>query len=615
MNEREHNSHPVCVQLSTQLLISKSIMSLLLLLLLLIPQTSFAEQSPVTLQRRAILAQCQACDSIDGDRTAKTYAANSNTGVGSSPDAVQKAVLPLIYDPPAIPYPLVSLSIGEGPPLLFIVDTGTNVAITLQHWAVQALHFDKAPDCVRENISAGGKKVQVFHFKHPPVLKGGNLTVNSDGLRIHGEISDKNTLSEIIRTPRVAGILGMEFWCDNTLQFDFTKKVLTVFVAKPDKESSQSAISRDPLQSSIAGRSPFLGGMTNGISTEVRKYPGFEHIPQVRFLKLENSDSSLSHTTLTSPILGKDYRQQEDNIWLVLDTGSNRTSLPASLLRAHHIPAVGKTKLFQHDRSLNGTQSLLASLTLSGGATARNIMVSSYNESAGVTFVLGMNFLSRFRVTLNGTKNLLYLEPDASNIANIQNSREGVYIDCFSGIEFQADKHNRYFVTNSIPVLTRMGLVVGDEIVEIDGYPLHEYSAFQARMIADSYTGSPACFVVRHKATPESLSVIWLIRPNAFIKSADDPFTKPVSFHLLGPDMCQVIYTDGRIALLPFHCNTNDAPPEPAPNGQEYQRRWTKDFGCIWVLDYIPKPKSNIPSTSAFSAPVTHSTTTTARPA
>src|SRR5689334_22940503 len=59
------------------------------------------------------------------------------------PNTISKygIVVPLFYNPPLAPWPAVEVSIDGKPPLVFILDTGSDAALILDEWAIPQLNL------------------------------------------------------------------------------------------------------------------------------------------------------------------------------------------------------------------------------------------------------------------------------------------------------------------------------------------------------------------------------------------------------------------------------------------------------------------------------------------
>lgn len=257
--------------------------------------------------------------------------------------------------------------------------------------------------------------------------------------------------------PRVAGSLGMEFWQDSTLKFDFAGRTLTIFPDPHPPFSGKDAVDGSAL------RLPLEVDVKRW-RYRVRMRLGSDLVPR-----------------------GGGATPTAD---LIVDTGSTDLCLPHTLnnvlrQRAHVDPLRflhGQTRITVAERVL------LSSLWLNGGTWFEPDVEVLWGEEQRL---LGMGLLRRYKVTLDQRNRQLLLEraPDYKQITG--------QIVGYTGLTLRgepADRPDGYFldsVGQGSPG-EKAGLAPGDQIQAIDGRPLRSLTVWQAQRLLNGFAGTEA---------------------------------------------------------------------------------------------------------------------------
>ncbi|HYG34127.1 MAG TPA: aspartyl protease family protein, partial [Clostridia bacterium] len=189
---------------------------------------------------------------------------------------------------------------------------------------------------------------------------------------------------------------------------------------------------------------------------------------------------------------------------LLLDTGAADTRLPASLKPA--LEGLPKSQRFGHSR--DGTPEVVETFLLPelkiGALTVSSVAVEI--ASSNTTPVLGLELLSRFRVTLNFPNERMLLEATSGMEQNAQIKGE-------SGVRIlQAGSSFRVLEVLPDSAALEAGLLAGDEILSVGGRSLGGLNLWQAHRLVNGFEARTVEVAVtrlghtRHlKLTPQTL--------------------------------------------------------------------------------------------------------------
>ena len=274
-------------------------------------------------------------------------------------DEKQGKVIPFLYDMLTTPIPVVQVSINGHPPLPFVVDTGTTPPLLLAPWAAKELGLTP---------SSQVEKADNFTFSRAPimsvVLQGVNHDSNTAFDIREAFVTNWSIINLAVPHPHIAGLVGIGALKSVTSRFDFAAKTLTIFT-----------MPHPPLY-----------------------IPGGTTLP----LRSNNANVFTVHAVL-APDTTAD---------LIVDTGSSDTQVPLSVLPALHPKMPISSELHETvDNTLYVCPTLPLANIMIGKAQVPNVSVGTL--PATISQSLGMDILTRYRMTLDGPNGQLTLEPSA----------------------------------------------------------------------------------------------------------------------------------------------------------------------------------------------------------
>jgi len=366
------------------------------------------------------------------------------------------SVHPLVFDPPRVPLPVIRVRINDSEPLLFVVDTAWGMAFTLNNWVGERLKLPTTEDAAALNNSVPLRGVRVDTIELAATQAGKNVRFQIGGGGAV-PIGDLDFIREGIGTgERVAGVIGAPLLAQTTVRFDFAAKTMTLFwQPHAPVNSPGGALTLAP--------------------------PGATTLP-MRAGRAEEPD--FRYVTLI-PVPGQSAR-------LLIDTGSTRTSLPASVT-ARLKPRAAYPTISMTVASLYLEERLLLEQFRLGERVERLVTVQS--DSAGDhggpdTGLLGMDLLSRFRVTLDFRNNRLTLERPADY-------QRRVRVPGDAGIGLRRIE-NGYFVESveKDSAAARAGVRAGDRVLRVDGVDIAPFSQNVADHVLNGFAGAPATLLL-----------------------------------------------------------------------------------------------------------------------
>ena len=367
-------------------------------------------------------------------------------------DESRGCVVPFTYDPPVHPFVVVQVRINKSKPMPFIVDTGVQTGVVLMPWAAQELNLqtDKnTPQTPDANVTM--QRVT------------SNCQVNI--LTLPGPTVDFNTntvfvmplpVVENATTPRIAGIIGMGLFRITTGRFDFDKKTLTFFADKhPPLTPSRPAVSLPMVQ------------------------------PDPDWLRVNLSLRAGKPTAF------------------MLDTGSNTTTMPADAAAGLPHLAEGSTTADDAAGHHIVSELLLPSLAL-GDTSTPLVSVSLYPRGRQLQAnmaILGMNVLSRFRVTIDTRNGFLTLEPRRRYSTPLNG-------DSDVGLEF---KDGNTYLDQVQRRTDNPNIMAGERLLSIDGVDVNGQTYVETYLRLNGIAGTQATLTLE-KPDHQKVTVSWLRR-------------------------------------------------------------------------------------------------------
>lgn len=342
---------------------------------------------------------------------------------------------PLLYDPFMNPVPVIQARVNGSEPLSFIVDTGTN-AVLLEPWAAEKAGWEgKTPSEIKFDFGSPGK--------------GMVIAINSDALAI----KHLDFPSDVIGM-RVAGIIGLPILAQVTTRFDFEHKTLA-FTFTPHPPLKLSGATCLPLTLQTGG--------DDGVN-------GLNLIVQAGDLELT----------------------------MKLDTGAQNTKLPKSVG-----PKLGRiltSAVVVQTQGVNGRQDNVAALVpllRLGRQSLHDVYALLAVQDNPGKALLGMNVLSRFRITLDPRNRQLWIEPNKKGF--LTESADVPGVTGVTLIRRSDGKEDALFVSEDPPLTgpsQAANIKPGDQIVSVDGKAVAGLPLPVARRLLNGYAGSEATILL-----------------------------------------------------------------------------------------------------------------------
>src|SRR5581483_1909303 len=279
-------------------------------------------------------------------------------------DTLPGYVLPLTYDPLLTPAPVIQARINGSEPLPFVIDTGLFYPVFIDKQVAAKLGLRPNGETVH-NLE--GKKIgDVGELRSLDIVGSGKTPLIQTDLQEAG-IVDLGEMKNLFAGPKIAGVLGAPLFATLTARFDFVAKTLTIYFPAHAPLHLKGAVSL-PLK-------------------PIREGEYCQTVP----LKAEDGT----------------------RVDVAIDTGSVYIHLPFDILQHFSIQATapGEQASWTPKGIVREKLHLLASLRI-GDRQEPDVLATRATEPSAIAS-LGMDFLSRFRVTLDLRNKQLTLEPAA----------------------------------------------------------------------------------------------------------------------------------------------------------------------------------------------------------
>ena len=280
--------------------------------------------------------------------------------------------------------------------------------------------------------------------------------------------SDEVAANHPISRAKVAGTVGLNAFGDSTMQFDLVKKTLSLYTT-PQPVTYVS----DALVLPIRPKKDYD---LYTINLQIDKAD-----------KDDNDDGSQVTKSSTYPLL--------------VDTGASFTILPEELRKELNPAPIRSSATMTYTTDTTVGQApvgLVEKLPLST-LQERNVTVMWANSANQLPLVLGIEVLSRFRVTLDQRNKVLVLEK-AQNHDAMENLVCG-WAGMNLSKSIKADEDTKAYVATVFPELKAHGAVPlpGDEIVSIDGITVAPLSVSSTSRLLNYGVGKDAKIVLNRK--------------------------------------------------------------------------------------------------------------------
>jgi len=375
--------------------------------------------------------------------------------------------IPFEYDRLLMPYIVVQASINGQPPLPFVVDTGAaDYFLAVEPWAA--------------------KKIGL-----PSLWPSGSQFVNGQG--------QKAVTCTLVKTVNVMG--GGK---NDALDFAFDNKFFTTEAGRRKDTPFQIVSFYDAFRDSYRGPPP--AGI---IPLDTLRLPGLVwriDFQRKRLIFIKGgwkppagaSVVPLRHVGSSALLHLSAGLVRGNPIDFELDTGCSDTRMHD--MAARTLPGGQSTQdLFApQNRERFYDTALLPELHL-GTLVEPNVTIHETESALSLVSdnLLGLDFLSRFLVTLDLAENKMYLErrPDYARQI-VPPGRAGVRL------EKRAEQSVAAWVEPDSPAF-RAGLRVGNRVEQVDGQPLEALPLWGAQNLLDGFEGTSATLIVRAAAGKE----------------------------------------------------------------------------------------------------------------
>jgi hypothetical protein len=343
--------------------------------------------------------------------------------------------LPFRYDPPFMPFIVVQVMINGQGPLPFVVDTGVSTPLLIDTGTAKKLQLrpNRLHGLVNGSVELASASINSIS------LIGAGIGERLESPQSSAYLVDLKMLDGAYTGPRIAGIIGAPLLAEYSVRFDFERKVMSVLTAG------------------------------------VRLPP----ISDATMVTLTSRNDG--YNVVVSP-------QEGISVRLVVDTGAITSSLPISV--SPYLKPIGSTmgRYRQLGFAVIGDRLRLATFNI-GGLQDRDVAMDA--APSFVFAVLGLDLLSRFRVTLDFPQGKMILE-------RVPNQAAKSHLRGWTGIAMES--RGRGFrireVAGNSPA-AQAGATRGDEVLGVDGYRLDGVPPTVADELLIGYAGTQASLTIR----------------------------------------------------------------------------------------------------------------------
>jgi membrane-associated protease RseP (regulator of RpoE activity) len=386
----------------------------------------------------------------------------------------RKFVVPMLYDPLALPYPVVMMRLNGGKPLPFMVDTGEPDALLIQPWVIQTL---KLP--VQQRFTARGTE-----YTKVTITRAELQTTRSDAplsLPIPHAWSYRLNATEDVGRKPIAGLIGMDVLLKYTLQFDFAAKKLTFYEGThpPLQVPDSKTISLDHPDY-VPGDPP----EEKDPRFIIRLQYGLPGKPRVQLFV----DTASPSSNLPSSIMSR------------LSPEAKAEAEYAFVARVHSAQATAHTRNIYH----------FPLFYL--GFVEPNVFLGS-NPIQGFPSVIGLDILARYRVVFDFQNKQLHLRQASDHARYTRPLGVNPFILAGSPGEYYVDE---FYPEGS--VAARAGVRKGDRIVKVDGQNAGDWLGQSVLRLIQGYANTRAELVLERKGAngQKRRLTVGYIRPSMF---------------------------------------------------------------------------------------------------
>lgn len=358
-------------------------------------------------------------------------------------DTLPGYVLPLSYDPLLTPAPVIQARINGSEPLPFVIDTGLFYPLFIDKQVAAKLGLRPNGEIVRD--LEGEKLGDVGAIRSLDMVGSGKTPLIQTDLQEAG-IVDLGEMKNFFAGPKIAGVLGAPLFATLTARFDFVAKTLTIYFP-----------AHAPIHS------------TGAVSLPLKPIREGEYCQTTRLMAEDGTPVDLA-----------------------IDTGSVYMHLPFDILQHFPIQATapGEQASWTPRGIVREKLHLLSSLRI-GDRQEPDVLVTRATERSSVAS-LGMDLLSRFRVTLDLRNKQLTLEPASDHDKRMR--QPGVS-------DIALARREDHYVAQKVPpgsAPALAGIRRGDKILMVEGYVLNTLPLVVAKRVLNGFAGTRAEVTVEH---------------------------------------------------------------------------------------------------------------------
>ena len=342
--------------------------------------------------------------------------------------------VPFTFDPLLQPRIVVQLRINGHGAMPFLVDTGLNAGLLIDTQAARQLQLptdEKAPTLSLGKIDARRTRLDSVAY-----VGSGNASLAVGGFS-RALIGDLTVFRASQGREALAGIIGIDMLSRNAVRFDFASHIMTLLPA---------------------GHSTLPVG--RGTVLPLQQHKG--------------DSCFFVQTTLQKGV---------ETEWL-LDTGSEGTAVPMSVAQRLHAAAC-KSSGSGTAYGLSIMPDLLLSSLRLGDCALDQVAIDSLPQTP-FGYPMGLNLLSRFRVTMDFPNRRMLLEHPTENTSTAS-------LPGYTGIHLAA-QDSRLIVAgiDSGSPAQQAGVQTGDVVTQIDGKSPNGLPFLTARRLLEGFAGTVA---------------------------------------------------------------------------------------------------------------------------
>jgi len=373
-------------------------------------------------------------------------------------------IVPFHYDPIIAPFITIDIRINNGPPMPFVVDTGSNKSMIMGNWAATKLGLvhltgspkqqNGAPQIVQVQASSKSvfKNFQIAGLSpnHPAFEKIKSYSLYSDLASLGYD--------RINGGRQIAGTVGFDlFNSQYQYEFDFASKVIRIYsCAHPGVMPADQGITTMQIIPGPYSTSFFAGPSGN------------HHAFYAMDIDLGHPASSISG------------------------------------LAAMHAPAASAAKVAAtFDNYTDFQDTLSMPDILQGNKDAPNIPLrESYDDRS----YLGLDVLSHYTITLDLSNNRFFLKPSQNRNSSVIGKRD-------IGVSPEGGRYQVSWVSEDSPAHAA-GLLTGDELVTVDGVKTAAMPPAVVERALEGFAGASAKLTIRRHG---QVSAVTFVRRSRFI--------------------------------------------------------------------------------------------------